>query len=139
MNRGKLKDLELSAIAKAMIMVISMGHLIFSGVHVNALLLLENEICGFAMFLFVLLGLVTMFETTRIKAGQKKERVLTAIFALAASGIGYYLTTIYRYAVANQKSLEAANVLKAINFSTVIIIAYAAASVLLIADTVKQR
>lgn len=139
MDRKKLKDLELSMIAKALVMMVSTGHLIFSGVHVSALLLLEDEICGFAMFLFVLLGLVTMFETTRIKADRIKERMLAAGFALATSGTGYYLITIYRHAIVNQKSLEAANVLKAIYFSTAIIIVYMAASALLITDSVKQQ
>ena len=46
MNRKKVEGLELTTIANILIRIISIVQLIFTGVHVKALLLLENELCG---------------------------------------------------------------------------------------------
>lgn len=130
---------QLTNIAKAIIMIFAMGHLIFTNIHVSALLLLENEICGFIMFLFVLAGLVALFETTRIRSGEKKERVLTVIISFAAAGLGCYLASIYRSAIAVQRALDVAVVNKALVFSTVIIAVYIIAGVLILADLAINR
>lgn len=139
MNKKKVESLELTTIAGLMIKIIAIAHLIFTSIHVKALLLLENEMCGFVMFLFVLFGLVTMFETTRFREDRQLEKIFTAVLCLITSGFGFYLTTIYRYAIANQRSLETANVSRALGFSTVIIAVYMIAGVMLVIDLVKQR
>ena len=65
--------------AKLLVAAAAIVHLIFTYVHTNALLLLEDQICGFIMFLFVLLGLVTLFEATQIHGERIREEVLTAL------------------------------------------------------------
>ncbi len=60
------ENIHIQTVAKLLIAVAAIAHLIFTYVHTSALLLLENQICGFVMFLFVLLGLVTLFESTRV-------------------------------------------------------------------------
>lgn len=137
MNRKSKIKLELTAIAKIMIMVTSIGHLIFTSIHVKALLLLENEICGFAMFLFVLFGLMAMFETTRIR-DRVLEKIITSMICFLTAGFGFYLTSIYRYALLNQRALEAANVSRAAIFSSVIIGIYVIAGIILLIDLVKR-
>lgn len=139
MNRKKVEGLELTTIANIMIRVISIVHLIFASVHVKALLLLENEICGFGMFLFVLFGLVTMFESTRIRGDRILEKVFTAVLCVVTSGLGWYLTSVYRYAIANQRALETAAVSRAAGFSMAIIAVYLISGVLLVIDLIKQR
>ena len=57
------ENIHIQTVAKLLIAVAAIAHLIFTYVHTSALLLLENQICGFIMFLFVLLGLVTLFES----------------------------------------------------------------------------
>ena len=47
MNRKNVEKIELTTIANAMIRVASIAQLVFTSIHVKALLLLENEICGF--------------------------------------------------------------------------------------------
>lgn len=125
---------QLTNIARAVIMVFAMIHLIFTNIHAAALLLLENEICGFIMFLFVLTGLVALFETTRIRPRKKRERLLTALASFAAAGLGGCLVSIYKNAVAVQRSLDIAVVNKAALFSMAIIAAYVIAGGLLLLD-----
>lgn len=127
------------SIAKVIIVVFAIVHLIFTNIHASALLLLENEICGFIMFLFVLTGLVALFETTRIRPGEKKERILTVLFSLVAAGLGCYLVSIYKNAIAVQRSLDVAVVNKAVVFSTVIIAAYVIAGILLVLDLAVNK
>lgn len=121
-----------------MIRVASIAQLVFTSIHVKALLLLENEICGFVMFLFVLFGLVTMFETTRIRPDRALEKVFTAVLCVITSGFGYYLTTIYQFAIHNQRSLEAANVNRAVGFCMVLIAAYLISGIMMVIDLVKR-
>ena len=97
-------------------------------------LLLEHEMCGFIMFLFVLAGLVALFETTRIRPGEKKEKIFTVMTSFVAAGLGGYLHSIYRNAIAYQRALDVAVVNKAVIFSIAIIAAYIIAGVLILAD-----
>lgn len=138
MNREKDEKIGISLIAKALIACAAIGHLIFTSIHVKALLLLENEICGFIMFLFVLFGLVCLFESTRIQGVRSKETLATGLVCFLTSGFGVYLVSIYRYAIANQKSLEPALVNKAVTFSMILIVAYVIAGVLMLIDYVKR-
>ena len=130
---------QLTNIAKAIIIVFAMGHLIFTNVHVSALLLLENEICGFVMFLFVLAGLVALFETTRIRPKEKRERIFTIVISFAAAALGSYLVSIYQYAISFQRALDVAIVTKAMMFSIVIIAAYIIAGIMILADLALNR
>jgi len=130
---------QLTGIAKAMIIISSVVHLIFTNIHVKALLLLEHEMCGFVMFLFVLIGLVALFEATRIKKIEKAERIFTALICFVTAGLGSYLVMIYRDAISVQRSLDVGVVYRAVVFSMAIILAYVISGLLLIADLIKNR
>ncbi|WP_313185720.1 hypothetical protein [Lacrimispora sp.] len=130
---------QLTGIAKAMIIISSVAHLIFTNIHVKALLLLEHEMCGFIMFLFVLMGLVALFETTRIKKKEAAERIFTALICFVTAGLGLYLVMIYRDAISVQRSLDVGVVYRAVVFSMAIILAYVISGLLLIADLIKNR
>ena len=106
--------------AKLLVAAAAIVHLIFTYVHTNALLLLEDQICGFIMFLFVLLGLVTLFEATQIHGERIREEVLTALLCMG---------TI---------ALDVAVVQKAILFSAGLMTAFGAAGILLMVDAVKR-
>lgn len=129
---------QFTGIAKAIIMISSVVHLIFTNIHVKALLLLEHELCGFVMFLFVLMGLVALFETTRIKKREVAERIFTALICFVTAGLGFYLVTIYRNAIAVQHALDVGAVNRAVIFSAAIILAYVISGILLIADLIKN-
>lgn len=130
---------QLTSVAKVIIIISSMVHLIFTNIHVKALLLLEHEMCGFVMFLFVLMGLVALFETTRIKKKEIAERIFTALICFVTAGLGLYLVVIYRNAISMQRSLDVGVVNRAVVFSMAIILAYVISSLMLIADLIKNR
>lgn len=130
---------QLTGIAKAIIIISSLVHLVFTNIHVKALLLLEHEMCGFIMFLFVLIGLVALFEATRIKKSEIAERIFTALICFVTAGLGSYLIMIYRNAISVQRSLDVSVVNRAVIFSGAIILAYVIAGILLIADLIKNR
>lgn len=91
--------------AKLLVAAAAIVHLIFTYVHTNALLLLEDQICGFIMFLFVLLGLVTLFEATQIHGERIREEVLTALLCVGTIALGMQLVGIYQQAIQIQSSL----------------------------------
>lgn len=91
--------------AKLLVAAAAIVHLIFTYVHTNALLLLEDQICGFIMFLFVLLGLVTLFEATQIHGERIREEVLTALLCMGTIALGMQLVGIYQQAIQIQSSL----------------------------------
>lgn len=130
---------QLTIIAKGIVVFVAVVHLIFTNIHVNALLLLEHELCGFVMFLFVLSGLLALFETTRIRDNQVKEKIITVCICFLTSGLGMYLIMIYRNAIASQASLDAATVNKAVIFSTAIAVAYVVAAILIIIDLTRKE
>ena len=130
---------QLTGIGKAVIAIVSIAHLIFTNIHVKALLLLEHEMCGFVMFLFVLMGLVALFESTRIKKNEKAERIFTALICFIAAGLGLYLVAIYRNAISVQRSLDVNVVRNAVIFSIGIILAYIISGILMIAGLIKNR
>ncbi|NNJ30994.1 hypothetical protein [Lacrimispora defluvii] len=130
---------QLTSVAKAIIIISSLVHLIFTNIHVKALLLLEHEMCGFVMFLFVLMGLVALFETTRIKKKEIAERIFTALICFVTAGLGLYLVVIYRNAISVQRSLDVGVVNRAVVFSMAIILAYVISGLMLIADSIKNR
>lgn len=129
---------QLTGIAKTIIIISSLVHLIFTNIHVKALLLLEHEMCGFVMFLFVLMGLVALFETTRIKKREVAERIFTALICFVTAGIGFYLVTIYRNAISVQHSLNVSVVNHGVLFSMAILLAYVISGILIIADLIKN-
>jgi len=115
--------------AKLLVAAAAIVHLIFTYVHTNALLLLEDQICGFIMFLFVLLGLVTLFEATQIHGERIREEVLTALLCMGTIALGMQLVGIYQQAIQIQSSLDVAVVQKAILFSAGLMTAFGAAGI----------
>lgn len=140
MHKLKEMDITLATIAKLLICAAAVIHMIFTYVHTNALLLLVNEICGFIMFLFVLAGLVTLFEATQIKKEMKRESVImkaiTAVLCFLTTFLGKLLLDIYRDAIANQPDLVTDKVETACDFSMALMVVFVIAGVLLVIDAV---
>ena len=95
------ENIHIQTVAKLLIAVAAIAHLIFTYVHTSALLLLENQICGFIMFLFVLLGLVTLFESTQVHVSRSFAGYATIALCAATVGmggrLGIYLSNSYPY------------------------------------------
>lgn len=96
------ENIHIQTVAKLLIAVAAIAHLIFTYVHTSALLLLENQICGFIMFLFVLLGLVTLFESTQVHVSRSFAGYATIALCAATVGMGADLVSIYQTAIRTQ-------------------------------------
>ena len=136
--RNITQSLSWKKAAVALIAVAAIVHLIFNYIHTNALLLLADEICGFLMFMFVLMGLVALFQATRIKDGEPLGKLVGAAVCLITDFFGYKLVAIYNYAIQNQPSLDVATVQKALWFSVALMAAFAVAAVILIMDGIRE-
>ena len=93
------ENIHIQTVAKLLIAVAAIAHLIFTYVHTSALLLLENQICGFIMFLFVLLGLVTLFESTQVHVSRSFAGYATIALCAATVGMGADLVSIKQLSV----------------------------------------
>ena len=126
-------------IARLLIASAAIVHLILTNVHTQALLLLENEICGFYMFFFVLMGLVLLFECTQIKPEHSLQKVMTVVFSFVTAVPAVLLIRIYLAACQTQRQLNTAVVMKAVYLSVILLCVYLAAAVLLAADVVLSK
>lgn len=133
------ENIHIQTVAKLLIAVAAIAHLIFTYVHTSALLLLENQICGFIMFLFVLLGLVTLFESTQVHVSRSFAGYATIALCAATVGMGADLVSIYQTAIRTQNSLEPAMVYKAVWFSLALMAMFALSGVLLLIDTCRKH
>ena len=129
------ENIHIQTVAKLLIAVAAIAHLIFTYVHTSALLLLENQICGFIMFLFVLLGLVTLFESTQVHVSRSFAGYATIALCAATVGMGADLVSIYQTAIRTQNSL----VYKAVWFSLALMAMFALSGVLLLIDTCRKH
>lgn len=126
-------------IARALIACAAVAHLVFTNVHTRALLLLENEICGFYMFIFILMGLVLLFECTQIKPGVSLQKILTSAFALVTAVPAVALIKIYLAACQTQRQLDTTVVMKAVYLSVILLGAFLVAALLLMIDVALSK
>ena len=127
------ENIHIQTVAKLLIAVAAIAHLIFTYVHTSALLLLENQICGFIMFLFVL------FESTQVHVSRSFAGYATIALCAATVGMGADLVSIYQTAIRTQNSLEPAMVYKAVWFSLALMAMFALSGVLLLIDTCRKH
>lgn len=92
--------------AKLIAFIVPLLHLILTPIHVSALLKLEDQICGFVMFLSILGGLVVLFEATRVKDDEIGTKILLICFLIVDMLLIGWLLSIYRDALANQQTLR---------------------------------
>lgn len=109
-------------------------HLIFTYIHNNALVLLENQICGFVMFMFVLLGLVGLFEVTQIKTQRRTAKFVSAAVCGITIILGFILVGIYEQGIATQANINVELVNKAIYFSYGLMGAFGLGGIFLLID-----
>lgn len=126
-------------VARLLIASAAIAHLILNNVHTRALLLLENEICGFYMFIFVLMGLVQLFECTQIKPGHSLQKIMSVVFSLVTAVPAILLIRIYLEACRTQRQLDTAVVMRAVYLSVILLCVFFAAAILLAVDVVLSK
>lgn len=130
-----MKEINLFKVAKYLVMAISLVQLILANLHVEALLLLENQICGFVMFTGVIIGLVSLFQAVRSKYNNRSELIVILIFVLITVCALFILAGIYSDALQHQSSLKTPlPVRKALTFTYALGFSYIGSIVLFIVD-----
>ncbi len=131
-------------IAKFLVVLVGIGNMILQPTYTSALLFLENQICGFVMFMFILCGLVSAFGALRTDGEDIKKTIFTIVACLASIGTGAYLNMICLNALSTQDSLDITKypasytaVGNAVNLATVVCIAYGVGLLAMIAVQVK--
>jgi hypothetical protein len=144
-EKFKYRQLPVSApvinlVAKCLVVVCALANLVLSPTYVNGLLKLENEICGFVMFLFILLGLVALFQASRYKGGMEIGLALNLLALVLVVALGLYLCTIFSDALANQKTLKKPeDVQKAISLGYMVCSLYGIAFVLFVLQAFIEK
>ncbi len=135
-----LESISLLGIIKLAIMCVAVSNMIWMPTYNNAILLLEDQICGFIMFCFILSGLVSLFGATRMDGVSAKKTLFTAGALAVTVGFGYYLINIMLYALYYQASLRNHDVVAAgINFGMLMCSLYALCLVGIIAMSVINK
>ncbi len=113
-----------SVFAKYFISAVALMHLVLSSIQITTITVLENEICGVAMFLFILFGLVCLFNAIRLKQFTIKKMIFPIVMLLVCIGTGLWLVSIYFERLNNQQVLDHSVVVKGIVFSFIIVGCY---------------
>jgi len=104
--REFIKYLTTYSISKAVLVVVSVMNLIITNDYVVAILKMENEIVGFIMFLYVLFGLVVLFQSVRMSFDKWGGSILTVIAIGITLWLGIKFYNLCNVAVLTQKSLK---------------------------------
>ncbi|MGH4036527.1 MAG: hypothetical protein ACRQFF_01605 [Sphaerochaeta sp.] len=133
------KDLTPFSIAKLILIVVSVANLIITSTYIDAILNLENAICGFIMFLFVLFGLVVLFQTSRIDEEHYSGCIVILLALVVDIYLGLRLENILNDAYINQTKLNNPEVvLSAIRTIRNILFGYGAGFVLVLFHVIKS-
>ena len=128
-----------STAAKILVSVVALLHLVISPIHVSGLLLLENLICGFIMFLFILFGLLALFNALRTKEGQVISMIAEIFILCLVIVIGSILASIYMNAIRFQTTLsDVVPVQKAFILSVTVCVLYGIGAVLYLVDVISK-
>lgn len=141
-----LTNLTVLDVAKYFIMVVGIGNMIMNPTYNAALLLLESQISGFYMFLFILSGLITVFGVLRCDGIDIKKTIFTVIASLCSIFTGISMINIMVTALNTQTSLDVTKYAQsyvtvgtAVNLATGMCVAYGIGLLLVIFVQFKNR
>ncbi|MCD7754788.1 MAG: hypothetical protein LUJ09_00390 [Firmicutes bacterium] len=127
-------------LTRILVVVYSVMNLILSNRHINALLKLQNEICGFYMFAFVLVGLMMLFEASRMKELRLAVLVRGIVISALEILMGSLLLAIYREGRVLDPTIDESVLVKSERVIwTVIILAFLAVCTEVAAFVLEQR
>lgn len=100
--------------AKIFIPLTALLTLILSDTQIKTIVVLNNELCSFVLFMFVLLGLACIFNALRVKPGFSKYGLFSIFLLLATIALGIILLVVYYDALKNQPAMDE-GMIKAVN------------------------
>lgn len=99
-------------------------HLVLSHLQIASISVLTNQICGFVMFFFILLGFVCLFNAIRTKEITLKRFIITTLMTGLTLGFGIWLLSIYFSSINTQLNLDVAKVMSGIVLSIIVLALY---------------
>jgi len=133
-----IKDLSVFNIAKLLLVVVSLSSLLLTSSYVHAILKLENAIVGFIMFMFILMSVMTLFQSVRMHEDKALSLIGNTIIIIITVVIGYQLYKICNDAFLNQAKLNDPEIVKkAIGLIRNELIGFVVGAILLVVQTVK--
>ena len=109
--------------AKFIIPLAALLALILSDIEIKAIVVLNNELCSFTLFMFTLIGLACIFNALRIKPGISLYSVFSVLLIVIAMVLGVVLVFIYSDAIKNQPAMDA-NMKAAVRKGIILIIVF---------------
>lgn len=138
--KNAIKESGFSDWARLIAYIIPIAHMILSTVHVRALLKLEDQICGFFMFMSILFGLVVLFEATRARKDKPESQFAMVLFLIIVMLFIVHLVSIYKTAILYQSTLQAPELVwKAIYLSYTMLAFYGLSLILMILSFVFRK
>lgn len=137
-------------LSKYLICFTAVMHLIISHLQISSISALTDQICGFAMFFFILLGFACLFNALRSKVLTTKSFILSLVMLLATIGFGAWLLSIYFNAFSTQNNLKLSQdnligdlmkspILPGITVSCLVILLYVVGIILLIIGFIFEK
>jgi succinate dehydrogenase hydrophobic anchor subunit len=127
----------LTNIAIGIIVVLALGNLALSQIHIGVITQIFERLSGLVMFLFILFGLVTLFLTTRMK--DRKSGVYRAMGSIVFTiGLGCLFSYYLYHDVVTQPSVTFQTVGTSLIFSIILVVFYLTALILLIIAQAKH-
>ncbi len=110
-------------ISKYILMITPLIHLVLCTAHIDALTKLSSQLSGFAMFMFILTGLLCLFNATRVSDVTIKDLIKSTIFILINISFGIWLIIFYTEGSVTNNSSDQVTVTLAMVLSIAIICA----------------
>lgn len=136
------QKLTLVNIGKWLALVAAACNLVLYPIHVQAMLKMADDLCGIVMFLFVLFGLVALFQATRIHGGRDGRlgmgMELAALVLTGAMGVTLY--RMYGTAIATQVGITEESILlirRAMRYTEALLAAYGVSFITLAASLIR--
>lgn len=111
-------------IHKIIIVAVALIHLAVTPIHNSGLSDLASQICGFAMFMFILLGLVCLFNATRLVDLNTKSFLICLVCISVTCCFGGWLTWEYIVGLGTDMDISLINIQKALLLSVSALFAY---------------
>lgn len=110
--------------SKYIIVFTAVLHLLISHLQIQSISLLNDQICGFVMFFFILFGFACLFNAIRMVKVTLKKLIFSLVMLLITLGFGGWLLYIYFSSLQSQMNLAISDILPGIIVSLLIIVLY---------------
>ncbi len=125
--------------SKYIICFTAVMHLVISHIQIQSIALLNDQICGFTMFFFILFGFACLFNAIRMNQITLKKWIISLLMLCITMGFGIWLVIIYFSSLGTQVNLELNEILPGIVVSIIVLVLYLIGMIELIVGYFVER